>query len=252
MHRFILPLCLLGLLLATFPAHAFFESLDEMERSLGNSSDPAPAPAGLDDLIEELAPAVEAPVIAGPLFTDIPSGAWFEQYVLDVATREIAEGYKDGDGNLTGYFGPGDAVTVAQILKIAMRAAGIDEAQCANAPDHPQARGHWAEQFVACGEQLGMRILAGHPALDRPARRAEVLSVIHDAFGDRVPSIPAYFDDTAGHAYENDIAYAAEQGIVAGDADESGAPTGRFRPDDGINRAEAAKIISIKMQLAVQ
>lgn len=41
------------------------------------------------------------------------------------------------------------------------------------------------------------------------------------------------------------IAIATFFGLVEGDKDPNGNPTNRFRPDDAINRAEAAKIIAL-------
>jgi len=60
------------------------------------------------------------------------------------------------------------------------------------------------------------------------------------------------FYDTEDHPLESDIAYAAAMGIVSGDTNELGQPTRMFRPDDAVNRAEAAKIIYEKIRVEVE
>ena len=53
-----------------------------------------------------------------PTFKDVPKEAWFYSYVETVAANGITAGYKDSNGNLTGYFGPGDSVTREQAAKL--------------------------------------------------------------------------------------------------------------------------------------
>lgn len=227
------------------PAFAFFGILDQLREELSGIEDQESASVRFDDLIDELSQGT------GPKFSDIATGAWYERYVQNVAEWGIVSGYKDAEGRSLGRYGPGDPVTIAQMLKIALEAAQIDETQCGSSPQHPQAQNHWAAQYIACGEQKGMRILRTFPNLDRPALRGEVLVIIHDAFGDRVPPLLSMFSDTIDHPYEADIAYAAALSIVSGDTDGSGQPTGTFRPNDQVNRAEAAKIIYEKLKAEV-
>lgn len=184
-------------------------------------------------------------------FKDVPDGAWFHRYVSSVARWKIVSGYKDTGGNPTGNFGPGNPVTVAEILKMAYGSSEKNTAACTAAPRHSEAANHWASIFVACAEEDGVRLIEAGASLNRPATRAEVLSVIHDVFKERVPPLLSSFTDTAGHGFESDIAFAAAMGIVTGDKDADGNPTGMFRPDDNVNRAEAAKIIYEKLRVKV-
>lgn len=224
-------------------ASAFFGAFDaleeEFQRIEGKSGNE------LQDILEELEEA------SGSSFRDVAQGQWYHQYVSSVARWGIVSGYKDSSGNPTGRFGPADPVTVAEILKMAMEAGRIDESACTGTPNLAQARNHWARNYVACAEQRNFRMLRGVPDLNRPALRAEVLTIIHDAFGDRVPPLLSTFKDTANHPLESDVAYAAALGVVSGDKDASGNPTGRFRPDAFVNRAEAAKIIYEKLRVEV-
>lgn len=226
-------------------ALAFFGILDQLKEELAGIEDQESASVRFDDLIDELSQGM------GQKFSDIAGGAWYERYVQNVAEWGIVSGYKDAEGRSLGRYGPGDPVTIAQMLKIALEAAQIDEKQCGSLPQHPQAQNHWAAQYIACGEQKGMRILRTFPNIDRPALRGEVLVIIHDAFGDRVPPLLSTFRDVADHPYEADIAYAAALHVVSGDTDSAGQPIGTFRPNDQVNRAEAAKIIYEKLKAEV-
>ena len=187
-----------------------------------------------------------------PVFRDVNDNQWFNPYVASLAEWNIVSGYKDANGKATGEFKPGNPVTVSEILKMAMESAQVDEGACTGQVLNPYAQQHWALKYITCAEQMGVRLLDPNlvTQIDRPARRAEVLSVIHDAFGMEVLPLYSNYSDTAGHPLEADIAHATVNGIVSGDTDQLGNPVGTFRPDDAINRAEAAKIIyeSLKSQ----
>ncbi len=238
MRRLALPVAALAVLLSAIPlTEAFFDELDELKSELvawqtTHAADFSDLVNTLDDL-------------AGVQFRDVTDGDWFGPYVSSVTSWGIVSGYKDSLGQPTGEFGPGNSVTVAEMLKISLKAAKIDEAQCALIPPlHVQAIGHWAAAFVSCAEGKGMRIV-NDPAVDinRSATRAEVVAMIDDAFGDSVPPLFSNFKDTIGHPLEADIAFAYTRGIITGDKDALGIETGAFRPDESINRAEVAKIV---------
>ena len=246
MRTRVVPVLVVVALLYPLPSFAFFGILDQLKEELaGMGGSHEEMSVRFDDLVEQLSGPSER------TFTDMTPGAWYERYVRGVTQWGIVSGYTDEEGRALGRFGPGDPVTIAQMLKMALEAAQVDETKCGSNPAHPQAQGHWAMQYVACGEEKNMRILRTFTNLDRPALRGEVLVIIHDAFGDRVPPLLSIFDDTADHPYEADIAYASVLGIVSGDTDRWGNPLGRFRPNDQINRAEAAKIIYEKLKSEV-
>jgi len=52
-------------------------------------------------------------------FIDVNPSDWFYNYVTSAYNWSILDGYKDNNGSLTGFFGPADDVTRAQIAKIA-------------------------------------------------------------------------------------------------------------------------------------
>lgn len=215
------------------PASAFFDVLDQLKEQLKSGEKTT---SDLDNIIKDLEQ------VTGPRFNDTEKDSWYDFYVGTVAKWGIVSGYKNERGELTGNFGPGDPVTVAQFLKMALKAAKVDETACVGLPYHAGASGHWAERFVVCAEDLGVRVIQRGVPLDQPALRGEVLTIIHDAFKHRVPPLLSTFRDTAGHLYESDIAFAAARGVVSGDT-KDGVRTGNFRPNDGLKRAEAVKII---------
>ncbi len=246
MRRLISPIGVLIAVTFSIPvAIGFFDELTELKQEL--IAWETTHAADLGDLLNTLDD------LAGAQFRDVAEGDWFNPYVQSVASWGIITGYKGSDGNPTGEFGPGNNVTVAEMLKISLKAAQIDEAECGLIPPlHPQALGHWASAFVSCAEAMQMRILADATVdLNRPATRAEVVAMIDDAFGDDVPPLFSNFRDTAGHPLEADIAFAYTRGIVSGDKDSLGIETGTFRPDASINRAEVAKIVYERLRTDV-
>ncbi|OGJ58013.1 hypothetical protein A2881_04395 [Candidatus Peribacteria bacterium RIFCSPHIGHO2_01_FULL_55_13] len=225
------------------PTFAFFEAFSTLSQEL--KAIEQSSPEGLGDLLEQL------DATSTTKFGDVRSTDWFYRYVFSVARWGIVSGYKDAAGKPTGVFGPGNTVTVAEIVKMAMESAQVDETQCRGTPWAAQAEKHWAKAYVLCAQERNVRLIRSAPDLNRPARRAEVLSVIFDAFGDEPPPLFSPFKDTIDHPLESDIAYGAALKMVSGDKDASGNPLGTFRPDDPVVRAEAAKIIYERLRVEV-
>lgn len=210
------------------------------------AADESPDPVSFDAEIDALSG------IAGPAFTDVNDADWFAEFVRSIASFRIVSGYRRADGSLTGEYRPANPVTVAEALKMVYEAAGQDPTLCHRPAVHPQARYHWASAYVSCAEERQMRLFQTVDLdLNRPVKRAELLTMIHDAFGDRVLPFYSQFRDTQGHKYEADIAYAVGRGIVSGDLDIAGKPTGSFRPDANINRAETAKILYTRLSVRI-
>ncbi len=238
MRRFAIPLT--GIIVAfglVSAVHAFLDQIDSLKAELVSWQ--TSHAADFSDLFTTL------DNLSGNSFNDVAEGDWFSPYVATVSGWGVVSGYKDANGRPLGKFGPANAVTVAELLKMAFKASQIDTATCGLVPPtHSQAIGHWAQEFVSCGEQMKLRILQDTKiSIDRKASRAEVIAVLNDVFGEVVPPLFSNFRDTQGHRLEADIAYAYTRGIVSGDKDSKGIETGLFRPNDNINRAEVAKII---------
>lgn len=238
MRRITLPLAGILFAFATVTGvRGFFDQLDSMRAELAAWQ--TVHAADFSDLLSTL------DNLSGGTFNDVSEEDWFSSYVSTVSGWGVVSGYRDAEGRPLGQFGPANPVTVAELLKMSFKAAQIDTTSCSLVPPtHSQALGHWAQEFVTCGEQMELRILENSTlSIDRKASRAEVIAVLNDVFGESVPPLYSNFRDTQGHRLEADIAYAYTRGVVSGDKDSKGIETGLFRPNDAINRAEVAKII---------
>lgn len=246
MRRYVIAGCI-GLLLSGAIAikHAvgFFEIFSQLKQEI-RAIEASQKGTERDAVVQKLG-------ATGTSFDDVAATDWFYQYVSSTARWSIVSGYKDAAGKPTGQYGPGNTVTVGEILKMALRAAQVDETTCTGTPGFAQAETHWARPFVLCAQGKKMRLIASRPDLNRPALRAEVLSVVFDAFGDTVPPLFAPFTDSVNHRLESDIAYGAALRMVSGDKDASGKALRTFRPDAAVNRAEAAKIIYERLRVQV-
>ncbi len=183
---------------------------------------------------------------------DVPLFEWFSVYVRDVADKNLISGYKDANSRPAGQFGPADNVTIEQLAKIAVLAAGIDVYSCGGDIKNEAAIGGWSEKYIRCAEYLGWAVYAeGAVDIYSPATRTEVVLTVLQAFHVRIsPRSGSLFEDvTTATPYAAAIETAAEAGIVSGYSDTDGNPTGQFGPDDFVNRAEAAKIFSLAFQV---
>lgn len=184
------------------------------------------------------------------VFQDVPLAAWFAPFVADLVQAGIVSGYRDAQGNSAGLFGPADPVTYAQVVKMALLAAGkpIDPDAV---PANPGARGSWAAPFVAAAESLGLSVYRADLPVHAPAPRGAVVATLLETLG--IPlrdGIASPFSDLpAGHPYANAILTAWKLGLLTGDTDRTGQPAGTVRPDAPINRAEAAKLVTLAREL---
>ena len=180
------------------------------------------------------------------IFDDVKTSEWFATYVHAAIRTGIMGGYKGPDGKLTGKFGPGDNVTLAQLAKVAHGLAGIDESKNRTIPQNERARGTWfADVFASAERQYWLAYRAVRDDPERPATRAEVVCTLLQALD--VPRLWArekrFTDVTPLTPYADCIETAAESGLVKGD------DAGTFRPESPINRAELSKILVTAMDI---
>lgn len=182
-------------------------------------------------------------------FEDVRLGEWFSQYVHNVARIGIVTGYKDGNGKPSGRYGPGDNVTVAQLAKIAVQIAGINENEYRGRSVNERARGQWFEKFFIVAEQNDWQVYRDdRQDPGRLATRAEVIATVLQALDIlRVwPKGEMFTDVSARTKYAASIETAVTDGVLGGYED------GTFRPDAPINRAEIAKLISLVIQAYIE
>lgn len=184
---------------------------------------------------------------------DVPLSTWFAPYVRSIAELKLVSGYRDAAGMPTGEFGPADPVTLEQMAKVAVLAAGIDPAACAVPPRNLTASGAWSASFVACAEARAWAAYSD-PATDlrRPATRQEVVMTVLQAFErefDVDTASLTFTDVEKTGAFAPAIAKAAADGVVSGYTDDEGNLTGLFGPTNDVTRAEFSKIVSVALQL---
>lgn len=224
------------------------------DRVFDESAELFPAPAGSESdeaLSEEL--LVIRIGARNVTLRDVPLNEWYAPYVRAIASLQLVSGYRDAAGEPVGLFGPGDPVTVEQLAKVAVLAAGIDAAECTLPPSTLSASGSWSAAYVRCAEERAWAVYSD-PAADvqRPATREEVVMTILQAFTrpfDVDTSTMTFTDVEQSAAFAPAIAKAAADGVVSGYTDEHGRLTGMFGPTNLVTRAEFSKIVSIAMQL---
>lgn len=187
------------------------------------------------------------PIIASAatvtIFDDVPENAWFAGYVHQATTLNIVGGYRDANGRLTGKFGPSDNVTVAQVLKMSVEAAGYDSTEYTVGDNWVSL---WYGPYVGVAQTERFSFFLDRTTgFENPATRGEVAQIVADAFRVWLDGDTAHpFSDVPQnneHAKAIDQLFADE--VISGDTDAYGHTTGSFRPGDRINRAEAVKLV---------
>ncbi len=179
------------------------------------------------------------------LYKDVETAAWYAPYVTTLISDGVAEGYKDDEGNLKGEFGVENAVTRAELLKMALEAAGKKGE--GGVPRNTSAQGDWSAPYVKQAEDLQLKVFAPTVDVKTAATRAEVIQTVLEVM--KIPTaaktLSSFSDVPKDHPYAPAIAVAAFYGLISGDTDAEGKALNRFRPDEPINRAEVAKIIAL-------
>jgi hypothetical protein len=186
-----------------------------------------------------------------PQFRDVSPSAWYATYVTQGVNLGIVSGYKDANGQSLGEFRPTNFVTLAEALKMAIEAqsySGIYQKK--SCPEEcPLAKDlhHWAAPYVQIARERKFQIFDQDVSLDRPASRRQVAQIVADAASIKtdgaLPQSPPFRDVPATSKYAIAIDNLKSFGIITGDLDAQGNPTGFFRPVDTINRAEALKMV---------
>jgi len=162
----------------------------------------------------------------------------------------MATGYKDENNNYTGEYKPGNNVTYAEIIKIALEAA--DHTATSTIPQNRSARNTWAAGYIATAENLNTAVLTASTNVHTPATRGEVMAIIGSILNVNTANsaVDTYTDVPMTHAFANPIGHFTTLQCVQGDSNVDGSLTGTFRPDGLINRAEVAQIM-MKIHLAL-
>ena len=170
-------------------------------------------------------------------FKDTDDNAWYTSFVSDAVENKVIDGYKDSNGNSLGEFRPGNTVTVAEAVKMAVANTGLKETD--GDPAHKDGAKHWVRGWLKTAEDKGMTIPATVD-LNKYASRGEVIRWVIESYGIVPPKATTSGFADVGLTDKNVdfIEYAKQMSIVSGDSD-----TGKFRPNDTIVRGEVAKIL---------
>lgn len=168
-------------------------------------------------------------------FKDTDDHEWYTRYVVVVKDEGIVEGKRGPDGQLLGEFAPTDEVTVGEVLKIALESSGVGSTY------QPTAGEHWATGYQQEAQNYGLYF----EDLNRPATRAEVTMMLLKLMGIEPADdgAPRFGDVPTTHPHFGYVNAAYDLNMIQGDS-----ATGNFRPNDGINRAESAKLVTNLLQ----
>ncbi|MEI8230515.1 MAG: S-layer homology domain-containing protein [Candidatus Peregrinibacteria bacterium] len=209
--------------------------------------------SGAAKVILPASPFIIAKVDGYPVtFTDVPSDAWFAPFVREIIERTIVSGYRDTNGLPKGLYGPVDNVTVGQLAKIAVQLSGTDTSVCQQTIKNRTASGTWTEPYVRCCEKRGWSLYSGG-SVDtlRPATRADVVLTVLQALSAKMQlrTGKVFTDVDSSIEFGAAIETAATDGVVSGYTDAEGKATGLFGPNNPVNRAEVAKIVTKALQI---
>ncbi len=167
------------------------------------------------------------------VFSDVPAGIWYEEYVYALSAQGVVAGYPDGT------FRPAQAVTVGEALKLTLLSAGYPEQDTPSGPD-------WSAPYQELAVTLSVIEEGQFAEMNVPIARMEVAHMLARALGlDPMSAAEARGDgdDTPIFAdtddgYVHSLYY---YGIIEGSVDETGATV--FLPDDSLTRSEVCAIL---------
>ena len=134
-------------------------------------------------LLLGLAAMAPAPAQAAS-FKDVPSGQWYTSWVDKASDQGLMSGFTDpATGRPTGYFGPDEPLTRAQVATVLWRMAGGPSSGHASFPD--VERGSWYDAPVAWCVKAGVVTGytsgpdEGHFRPSRPVTRQELATMVY-------------------------------------------------------------------------
>lgn len=175
--------------------------------------------------------------VDGQTFTDVRTDTWYGTFVKKIAELKIFEGYKTIDGTPLNKFGPADPITLGQLAKVGTILWEKKDIQ-------PKPKGdQWFAPYIAKVQSLKLSVFEGKPDALKHATRAQVIQTVIEALALPTKQGSSPFADVpANHPHLSAIVTASNLGLISGDAG-----TNNFRPDELINRAEVAKILSLAL-----
>lgn len=174
------------------------------------------------------------------MFEDLELDHWSMEYVFELREEGVIDGYRDDEGNLLGEYGPGDNVTIAELLKMAIEANGVGVEALGGEGSDVDDEMHWAEKagYVAYAKEVGLDKLVDLSDLNKAATREEAAIIIAKIFGyDVEREWRSDFKDYDGK-FKGYVQAVYDEGVFTGQGE-----TGEFDGESNLNRAEVAKVI---------
>lgn len=195
-------------------------------------------------------PTAEDLIMISKKFCDVSSSDWFYGYVNDLASKYIVSGYEDG------CFRPGNDVTRAEFLKMAVEAAdwngtfpwsAMSDSEVFFSDVQPEFWGaYYINQAAAASYVDGYEDGTFHP--NDPITRAEAVQILYgmnQVLQNSTTSNP-FEDIPNGDWFYNAVGAAYNEGLVSGKTSTT------FDPHTNITRAESAKIVDLFLNLSDQ
>ena len=190
-------------------------------------------------------------------FRDVPSGQWYTSWVDQASDQGLMSGFTDpATGRPTGYFGPDEPLTRAQVATVLWRMAGGPSSGHASFPD--VERGSWYDAPVAWCVKAG--VVTGYTSgpdkglfrPDRPVTRQELATMVwryaKHAGMDVADPDPTAFESTTDWRTVDSwaseaLTWTAAAGVLSGVDNHDG--TYSVVPFDTATRAMAAKVFVV-------
>ena len=176
-------------------------------------------------------------------FSDV--NGWEKEYVYYLAERKILNGKADGQ------FKPADNITRAEFVKILAAVSGQDVSKSTGSSFSDVNAASWYAPYVEWAYKNG--IVKGSNGNFKPSANItrQDMAVMIENFSrymsKTVPSMEAgktFADDSRIASYAKDaVASLQKAGIISGDVN------GKFLPQSSATRAQAAKMITVYMQV---
>lgn len=178
-------------------------------------------------------------------FQDVPSDAWYAEYVTYLTEKSIVS------GKTANTFAPNDFVTRAEFVKIIAGVAGADVTSAAGSSFSDVDAGAWYAPYVAWAAENGIVTGSGDKFNPNSRITRQDMAVIIDRYVEKlapkklenVNDKVDFADNSSISSYAADAVASMQQaGII------SGKGANNFAPKDNATRAEACKMLAMVMQ----
>jgi len=180
----------------------------------------------------------------GNIFSDVPADAYYAACVNDLADQGVIMGKTIGSEKM---YEPRRHMQRDEVTKVALLAAGIEVQTATVSPFTDVPMTAWAVSYIHTAESLG--IVDGYKKADGTATgmfgpsdkitRSQFAKVVVNAFAlEAMTDGGPHFPDVQSSAwYYTFVETAFNNGIIKGN------PDGTFKPEENINRADAATML---------